>query len=203
MRKVLPDNGANLPGFVQLLPSLAKVRRRTALPEKWARAQLSSKTKGPGEIHKGWIKHINFLAPTQNPQFWTPRKKFMCLISWERTEKGDPHKLFRGDFPGQKGGPKRATFDHKKFSLLFFFVPLEKGPPRNHPEKSSQKLAVVECRLPYDSYNRHRRHFWALFRRRILGQYPAAPCSPGPFVLLLNNMTRSSRLQVHTPKVSR
>ena len=26
----------------------------------------------------------------------------------------------------------------------------------------------------------------ALFRRRILGQYPAAPCSPGPFVLLLN-----------------
>ena len=26
----------------------------------------------------------------------------------------------------------------------------------------------------------------ALFRRRIFGQYPAAPCSPGPFVLLLN-----------------
>ena len=24
-----------------------------------------------------------------------------------------------------------------------------------------------------------------LFRRRLLGQYPAAPCSPGPFVLLL------------------
>ena len=26
----------------------------------------------------------------------------------------------------------------------------------------------------------------ALFGRRILGQYPAAPSSPGPFVLLLN-----------------
>ena len=29
----------------------------------------------------------------------------------------------------------------------------------------------------------------ALFRRRILGQYLAAPCSPGPFVLLLNWQT--------------
>ena len=45
----------------------------------------------------------------------------------------------------------------------------EKEAPRNHPEISSQKLAEFEC----------------LFRRRILGQYPAAPCSPGPFVLLL------------------
>ena len=27
----------------------------------------------------------------------------------------------------------------------------------------------------------------ALFGRRISGQYPAAPCSPGPFFLLLNN----------------
>ena len=30
----------------------------------------------------------------------------------------------------------------------------------------------------------------ALFRRRILGKYPAAPCSPGPLVLLLiDNVT--------------
>ena len=41
---------------------------------------------------------------------------FMCLISWERTQKGDPHKLFRGGFLGQKRGPKRAIFGHKKFS---------------------------------------------------------------------------------------
>ena len=27
----------------------------------------------------------------------------------------------------------------------------------------------------------------ALFRRRILGKYPVAPCSPGPFVLLLTH----------------
>ena len=48
----------------------------------------------------------------------------MCLISWERTRKRDPHKLFRGDFGGQNRGPKRAIFGHKKFSFLFFFLPL-------------------------------------------------------------------------------
>ena len=46
----------------------------------------------------------------------------MCLISWELTQKEDPHKLFGGDFRGQKGGPKRAIFGHKKFSFLFFAV---------------------------------------------------------------------------------
>ena len=39
------------------------------------------------------------------------KQKLMCLISWERTQKSDPHKHFRG--------PKRAIFGHKKFSLLF------------------------------------------------------------------------------------
>ena len=54
--------------------------------------------------------NINFLPPTRNPPFWAPRKKFMCLISWERAQKRDPHKLFRGDFWGQKErkiSPKR------------------------------------------------------------------------------------------------
>ena len=76
---------------------------------------------------RGRKNHINSLAPTQNPPIWTPRKKFMCLISWERAQKRDPHKLlFRGHFWGQKRGPKRAIFGHKKFSLLFFFLPLKK-----------------------------------------------------------------------------
>ena len=74
------------------------------------------------------IFNINFLAPTQNPQFWAPRKKkktFMRFLSWEPTQKRDPHKLFRGDFLGQKGGPKRAIFGHKMFSFLcVFFLPL-------------------------------------------------------------------------------
>ena len=63
--------------------------------------------------------------------------------------------------------------------------PGEEGAPRNHPEISSQKVANVECRFTYDSYGRDRAPFWALFRRRILGQYLAAPCSPGTFVSLL------------------
>ena len=42
----------------------------------------------------------------------------MCLISWKRTHKGDPHKLFRG-FWGQKRGLKPAVLGYKKFSLLF------------------------------------------------------------------------------------
>ena len=64
--------------------------------------------------------NINSLAPTENTPFWAPRKKFICLISWERTQKRGPHKLFPGDLGGSKGGPKRAIFGHKKLSLLFF-----------------------------------------------------------------------------------
>ena len=64
--------------------------------------------------------NINFLAPTQEPPFGGPRKKFMCLISWERTQKSDPGELFQGDLWGRKRGPKRAIFGHRKFSLLFF-----------------------------------------------------------------------------------
>ena len=61
----------------------------------------------------------------------------------------------------------------------------EKGAPKNHSAISSQKLADFECRFPYDTYGRDRSPFRPLFGRRSLGQYPAAPCSPGPFVLLL------------------
>ena len=76
---------------------------------------------------RGWKKHINFfnidfLPPTQNTPFWAPSKKFMCLISWERMQNRDPHEIFREEFWDQIGGPKRAIFGHKKFSLLFFLA---------------------------------------------------------------------------------
>ena len=35
----------------------------------------------------------------------------------------------------------------------------------------------------------------ALFRRRILGRYPAAPCSPGPFVYCYPGCRRKSLLR--------
>ena len=77
-------------------------------------------------LTKGRKKHINFfdinfLAPTQDHPILGPLEKFIFLISWQRTQNGDPHKLFLGDFWGSKGGPKRAIFGHKKFILLFFF----------------------------------------------------------------------------------
>ena len=55
---------------------------------------------------------------------------------------------------------------------------------RMGPPEIIQKFCLRKCRCPYDSYGRQTT-IMALFRRRILGQYPAANCSPGPFVLLL------------------
>ena len=55
-----------------------------------------------------------------------------------------------------------------------------KGPP----EISSQKTGRFRVRICYGSYGKDRAPFWPFFRRMTLGQYPAAPCSPGPFVLL-------------------
>ena len=51
------------------------------------------------------------------------------------------HKLLRGDFGGQKRGPKRAIFGHNKFSLLFFPA-LADG---SHPTSQvSQKTIFVK-----------------------------------------------------------
>ena len=77
---------------------------------------------------RGQTKHINFfninfLAPTQNPRFWTPRKKFMCLISWERTQKRHININFSGGFGGSKtaclNGPLWAT---KSLVYCFFLL---------------------------------------------------------------------------------
>ena len=59
--------------------------------------------------------------------------------------------------------------------------PEEKGAPSNHPEILSQKLADLD-RAPL-----------CHFRRRILGQYAADPCSPGPFGLLLKTCQQNAR----------
>ena len=110
---------------------------------------------------------------------------------FRRSLEGD----FRASFPGenrQKHFPPKLHKFHHQTSLrgsglwraLEIFSskpkrPGEKGVPRNHPEISSQKLADFQCRFPYDSYGRQST-ILALFGRRTLGQYPAAPCSPGP-----------------------
>ena len=65
--------------------------------------------------------NINFLAPTQNTRFWPPRKKLMCLISWERTQKGTHINFFGGDFGVKKGVPNRPFSATK--SLVYRFFP--------------------------------------------------------------------------------
>ena len=70
-------------------------------------------------INRGRKKHINsfninFLAPTQNPPFWAPRKKFMCLISWERTQKRHININFFGAIWGSKRGSQTGHFRPQK-----------------------------------------------------------------------------------------
>ena len=84
-------------------------------------ASISLKNRGPKK-HINFFK-INFLAPTQNPVLGPHQKekRVVCLISWERMQKRDPHKLFRADFGVKKRGPKRAIFGHK--SLVSYSLP--------------------------------------------------------------------------------
>ena len=68
---------------------------------------------------KGQKKHINFfkinsLAPTQDRPILGPRKKFMCLISWERTQKRHININFLGAFWGSKTGSPDGPFGPQK-----------------------------------------------------------------------------------------
>ena len=77
---------------------------------------------------KGQRKHINFfdinfLAPNPKSPILGPRKQKESLcasIPGKGRKKGTHINFFAGDFWGQKRGPKRAIFSHKKFSLLLF-----------------------------------------------------------------------------------
>ena len=76
----------------------------------------------------------------------------------ERTQKGDPHKLFREYLWGQKRGPKQAIFDHKKFSLLFCLalregVPGPLGPGVKRESKITNFQVLLGFRLVFDSFS--------------------------------------------------
>ena len=94
---------------------------------------------------KGKKKHINFFNVKLKTPTFGARKKvcvphFLGKIPKER-KKRDPHKLFRGNIWGQKGGPKRAIFGDKKFSLLFF------PPPKNFSQPSSAIGSCISSRV--------------------------------------------------------
>ena len=81
----------------------------------------------PGSEPKKHINffNINFLAPTQNPNFGRPEKKLCASFPGKGRQKGTHIKGFWGSNTGaQTRGPKRAIFGHKKFSLLFFSLSL-------------------------------------------------------------------------------
>ena len=84
-----------------------------------SRAETFAHTIGAEKAHKRF-QHKLLVPHPQHAQIWAPRKKFMCLISWERRKKGTHINFFRGILGFKNGGPKQAIFGHKKFSLLFF-----------------------------------------------------------------------------------
>ena len=65
-------------------------------------------------------------GPRPKHPIWGPKKKFMSLISWERTQKRkDPPKLFGGIFGVKKGVPNgpflaRTCLVHCFFPALIF-----------------------------------------------------------------------------------
>ena len=81
--------------------------------------------------YKGRKKHINFLNinslhPAQKPHFGPPGKKFMCLISWERTQKSTHVNFFGGNLGVKKGAPN-GPFRTTKSLVYCFFLPLNKN----------------------------------------------------------------------------
>ena len=87
---------------------------------------------------------MRFLAPAQNTRFWAPRKKVkMCLISWKRTQKMDPHKLFRGDL-GSKRGSQTGHFSATKRLVYCFFLPLLSENPHAHKNKIGTSTPLLK-----------------------------------------------------------
>ena len=65
--------------------------------------------------------NINFLARDPKPPTLGPQKKFMCLISWERTQKRIHINFFGRIFGVKNEVPKRANFATK--SLVHCLIP--------------------------------------------------------------------------------
>ena len=78
-------------------------------------------SRGRKKAHKPFQHKLFGSHP--NPPILGPQQKSLCAsFPGKSRKKRDPHQLFRGDFWGQKRGPKQAIFGHKKF-VLFFFCP--------------------------------------------------------------------------------
>ena len=80
--------------------------------------------------------------------------------------------------------PKQFPIAPRKFSAVKQRGRERKGPPKIIQKCRRRNWLISSADFLWLLW-KGQTPFWPLFRRRILGQYPAAPCSPGPFVLLL------------------
>ena len=75
---------------------------------------------------RGRKKHIKFLAPTENPPFWTPRKSLCASFPGKERKKGTHINFFGGIF-GVKNGVPNGPFSATKSLVYCFFLPLQKA----------------------------------------------------------------------------
>ena len=99
--------------------------------------------------HKNFF-NINFLAPTQNPPFWALRKKFMCLISWERTQKGTHINFFGGIF-GVRNGVPNGPFSATKSLVYCFFPALNVFAQKSTPNMTGRRFHRTVEMIPRPS----------------------------------------------------
>ena len=156
--------------------------------------KVSSKTKGPGE--KG--------APRNHPEISSQKlADFECRFPYASLgkRKHTPPYSSAELFFAEKNGGHRGKISVVDMAFLVFigFLVSTTGlesfsfRPEKFPKRISFGGGRVRFLLLWLPMEGTEHHFGPFFWRRILGQYPAAPCSPGPFVLLLIKSEVSKR----------
>ena len=101
------------------LPDLTNSEHHESGQTRW----VDSACQWTEKAHKLFQHELSGPTP-KHPNLGSQKKFWVCLFSWERTQKGDPHKHFQGDLGGQKGSPKRAILGHQKFLVNLFLTNL-------------------------------------------------------------------------------
>ena len=102
---------------------------------------------GTEKAHK-LFEHQLFDPHPKHPIFDHQKKKFMCLISWERTQKRNKNINFLGEIWGQKGAPNGPFLATKCLVYCFFFPALNGRPPIPPEGIRTQRLSLCSFFLP-------------------------------------------------------
>ena len=146
-----------------------------------------------------FMRLFSFVAPfVGHPSsyllpFFLPLRKVLCSV-----EQGAQHTAWKGgsvmtDLSTKFGKeiPSRNLREKRSDSAVNQRGRERKGPPEIIQKFRLRNWPISSADFPMTPVEGTEHHKLALFRRRILGQYPAAPCSPGPFVLLLTDKKES------------